>query len=642
MKTTNTFQLYCNSLTEYSRYPTQVVQIGGVAMGGDNPIRIQSMTTTNSMDTSGTVDQVIRMVDSGTEYVRITTPNISEAQNLASIKKELLKRNCKVPLIADIHYTPNAAEVAAGIVEKVRINPGNYVTKKSKAGEFTEKEYFEELEKIGERLAPLLSICKENGTAMRIGVNHGSLSERILERYGDTPLGMVESAMEFLRICEQQDFSNIVVSMKASNPIVMVHANRLLVNKMEEAEMNYPLHLGVTEAGAGEDGRIRSAIGIGALLEDGIGDTIRVSLTEPPENELPVAKSLCDRYHHRGPHKPILPIENCPIDPFSYTKRSSAKTQNIGGSNVPIVIINLSNSPLDSHATLEEIGYFDANTNDQDTHDIAADYIYLGDQEPTIDIPNSLSCIYDYTHWKKKSDRDQSYPLFNASAIKQDQERSAKLNFVHFSINELSNDLISIIENDRTIVPIVITDNKHGVAEQRRLLFKLMEKEIQNPVVLKRSYNDQSANNAMLYGGTDLGSLLIDGFADGVWLEADIPPGTLNHLSFGILQATRTRITKTEFVSCPSCGRTLFDLEETTQKIKEKTDHLKGVKIAIMGCIVNGPGEMADADYGYVGSGRDKITLYRNKEVVKKNLSSDTAYEELVKLIKEDGKWIDK
>lgn len=655
---------YCNSLTQYSRYKTREVSVGDIPLGGSNPIRIQSMTTTDTMNTIATVEQTIRMVQAGCEYVRITAPSINEAKNLEEIKKELKVRGYSVPLIADIHFTPNAAEMAARIVEKVRVNPGNYVDKKKfDLIEYSDAEYQEELDRIRERFTPLVKICKEYGTAMRIGTNHGSLSDRIMSRYGDTPLGMVESALEFLRICEDENYHNIVLSMKASNPQVMVQAYRLLINKMEVEGMNYPLHLGVTEAGGGEDGRIKSALGIGALLEDGIGDTIRVSLTEDPEFEAPVAIALANRYKEREKHRAIKEIKESPIDPFVYNRRKSFEVLSIGGSNVPRVVTDYSNRKITSQKDLIDIGYtYDEPTDKWNLSDIAADLVYLGKNTLPFDCPNGLNAIYDFETWMDLEYKYNSYPIFTVKEFIESDNKSNELNFILISICDFSEEVINKLKNDKSVVLILVTENLHGMAEQRRAFFELIENEILNPVIIKRDYLSITFEDLQLYSSTDLGSLLIDGFGDGIWLHIDDlkseseKSGTyvksfikkseskekiVNRLLFNILQAARQRISKTEYIACPSCGRTLFDLQETTEMIRKRTEHLKGVKIAIMGCIVNGPGEMADADYGYVGSGVDKITLYREKNIVRRNIPAKNAVDELIDLIREDGNWVE-
>jgi (E)-4-hydroxy-3-methylbut-2-enyl-diphosphate synthase len=483
-----------------------------------------------------------------------------------------------------------------------------------------------------------------------------------MSRYGDTPLGMVESALEFLRICEDENYHNIVLSMKASNTQVMVQAYRLLIHKMEAEGMNYPLHLGVTEAGGGEDGRIKSALGIGALLEDGIGDTIRVSLTEDPEFEAPVAIALANRYKERENHKAIKEIEESPIDPFVYNRRKSFEVLSIGGSNVPRVVADYSNKKITSQKDLIDIGYtYDEPSDKWNLSDIAADLIYLGKNVLPFDCPNGLNAIYDFEIWKKLENEYNSYPIFLAKEFLDANKKSNELNFVSININDLSDNLTKKILNDKTVVLIIETENLHGMAEQRRVFFELIEKEIANPVILKRACSKITFEDLQLHSSTDLGSLLIDGFGDGVWLsvsnlkseeksetyvksfikKSETKEKIVNRLLFNILQAARQRISKTEYIACPSCGRTLFDLQETTEMIRKRTEHLKGVKIAIMGCIVNGPGEMADADYGYVGSGVDKITLYREKNVVRRNIPAKNAVDELIDLIREDGNWVE-
>lgn len=639
---------YCNSLTEYSRFKTREVKVGALGIGGSNPIRIQSMTTTDTMDTIKTVEQSIRMIEAGCELVRITAPSMNEAKNLENIKKELRKRGYNTPICADIHFTPNAAELAARIVEKVRVNPGNYADrKKFEHIDYTDKSYDEELERIRERFLPLIKICNENGTAMRIGTNHGSLSDRILSRYGDTPLGMVESAFEFLRICEEEKYFDLVLSMKASNTQVMVQAYRLLMHKMMESDRNYPLHLGVTEAGEGEDGRIKSAVGIGTLLEDGLGDTIRVSLTEEPEFEIPVARNLAERYSNRSQHAPIPEITKLPANfsPFEYKRRETETAGNIGGHNVPRVIADFSDKQNIKPASFFSIGYNYSVTLDKwNITDQACDYVYLGDNEIDFEIPGTLGLIYNSKTFSKLKNRTRAYPLFCGSEYFEIKERSTELNFVEVNIATLMDGaILKEIVNDKTVVLVFDTKNEHGMAEQRRMFMELMNMNLQIPVLTKRNYKNISEEKFQLHSSTDLGALLLDGFGDGIWIKQEncASPQVVNSTAFGILQATRTRISKTEYISCPSCGRTLFDLQETTAKIRARTSHLKGVKIGIMGCIVNGPGEMADADYGYVGTGVGKITLYKGKEVVKRSIPSETAVNELIELIKAHGDWVE-
>jgi (E)-4-hydroxy-3-methylbut-2-enyl-diphosphate synthase len=646
---------YCNSLTGYSRRKTREVFIGDVPMGGNNPIRVQSMTTVDTMDTMGSVEQVLRMVESGCEYVRITAPSIKEAQNLDEIKKELAKRGCNVPLVADIHFTPNAAELAAKIVEKVRVNPGNYADKKRfEEIEYTDETYNAELERIREKFTPLVKICKENGTAMRIGTNHGSLSDRILSRYGDTPLGMVESALEFLRICADLDYHDIVLSMKASNTQVMVQAYRLLVQKLDEEGFEpYPLHLGVTEAGEGEDGRIKSAVGIGTLLEDGLGDTVRVSLTEEPEFEAPVAQIMVDRYVNRSSETRIKPISHIPIDPFSYARRESHEVANFGASNVPRVIVDLSQVKIDDYKDLKQIGHFYLPELDKwKMNDTGADYVYSGKNTIPFMLPNGLKEIVDYDVWKNSNDANK-LPLLNANEFLSGDKLHATINFVLVEAVDLSDELILKLKSSENVVVIFETTEPHALAAVRRAFFEFIEQGVQTPVVIKRGYSKISEDHLQIYAATDIGGLLIDGLGDGAMLGTELSAPELdkenqlelvnlyNKTTFGILQAARTRMTKTEYISCPSCGRTLFDLQETTAMIRKRTDHLKGIKIGIMGCIVNGPGEMADADYGYVGSGKGKITLYKGKEVMKRGVPSEKAVDELIEIIRQDGNWIE-
>jgi (E)-4-hydroxy-3-methylbut-2-enyl-diphosphate synthase len=640
---------YCNSLTQYSRFLTREVNIGDIPMGGLNPIRIQSMTTTDTMDTIGTVEQTIRMVNSGCEYVRITAPSIKEAENLANIKKELLFRGYKVPLVADIHFTPNAAESAARIVEKVRVNPGNYADKKRFENiEYTQQAYQAELERIYKKFTPLVKICKEYGTAMRIGTNHGSLSDRIMSHYGDTPRGMVESAMEFIRMCEDQNYYNLVISMKASNTQVMVQAYRLLVATMVKEGMNYPLHLGVTEAGDGEDGRIKSAVGIGALLEDGLGDTIRVSLTEDPEFEAPVAKALALRYENRAritglsTEREKIKIQDLPYQPYEYNRRQTKPVQHIGGHHHPVVMLDVSKENLKDPYFLGAVGYkYSAGLDKYNMADQACDLVYLADGLPSFSFPGNLKQVYNYQTWLGLADKNNCHPLLPFSDYEKTELKDEHLNLVSIDAVEALNANLGILKEN--VVLVLETDAIHGMAAQRELFIKLLKDNLQIPVIIKRSYPELHADDLMLSAATDLGALFTDGLGDGVWINAAETIGLplVNATSFGILQATRTRISKTEYISCPSCGRTLFDLQETTQLIRSRTDHLKGIKIGIMGCIVNGPGEMADADYGYVGTGPGKITLYRGKEVVKKNVNATRALDDLIDLIREDGNWVE-
>ena len=666
-------QLYCNSLTSISRLKTREVSIGGLLMGNGHPIRVQTMTTTDTMDTLATVEQSIRCIEAGAELVRITAPSKKEAENLLLIKNELRKRGYHTPLVADIHFTPNAAEIAARIVEKVRVNPGNYVDKKKfEQIDYTDAEYLEEIDRIREKFTPLVRICKEYGTAMRIGTNHGSLSDRIMSRYGDTPIGMVESAMEFLRIARDENFHQIVLSMKASNPKVMVQAYRLLVQQMLTSFGEcYPLHLGVTEAGDGEDGRIKSAAGIGTLLEDGIGDTIRVSLTEDPEFEIPVCRDLVKRYVFPSTETALIPsVQKIPYDPFSYQRRTSFAVGNIGQQQVPVVIADLSRLKNIEPADLLKVGYnYDATTDKWNISDTAADYIFTGNSLLNFELPGTLRVVTYPATWEQVAEHPSYVPLFSTSGYLSAAHKSNHMNIVMvdcFSDNSDINDFTGLDElaNDPTVVLALSSRSRHAMPAVRRMFMELMNRKINNPVILICDSNHLTTDEHLIHFATECGALLLDGMGDGIclgmttesyainskeqttisgrnYVQLNGPEEFMNATAFGILQATRTRISKTEYISCPSCGRTLFDLQETTARIRKVTHHLKGVKIAIMGCIVNGPGEMADADFGYVGSGPGKITLYKGKDIMKRNIDSEIAVQELINLLKEHDAWIE-
>ena len=632
---------YCVDYFNRERFPTHVVQIGSVGFGGKNPIRIQSMTTVDTMDTKGSVEESIRMIEAGCELVRLTAPSKKDAENLFNIKNELTERGYDTPLVADIHFTPNAAEIAANIVEKVRVNPGNYADKKRfEEIDYTDEAYAKELERIEEKFTPLVHLCKEKGTAMRIGTNHGSLSDRILSRYGDTPEGMVESAMEFLRICEKNDYHNIILSMKASNTLVMVQAYRLLIATMVEQEMTYPIHLGVTEAGEGEDGRIKSAVGIGALLEDGIGDTIRVSLTEVPEAEIPVAQKLLSKFEENNlfvfdtNRKKTLSYS-----PYEYKRRQTNDVSNIGHSSAPVVIGDLSGIKQIKPSHLFAFGYNYSVTLDKwNISDMAADVIYIGNNTLPFDIPGTLSIVCEYINWNDNFKHQPGvYPIVEKEMC--EKLSSDSVFFVrHFAED---NDTEYLLNYPNAIVVLSSTySNKTQLFRSIRMTFDALQ--IQNPVILSSEYNCNDPELFQLWSASDLGASFIDGFGDGVWLKSSLNNQLINTTSFGILQATRVRISKTEYISCPSCGRTLFDLQETTAKIRSRTSHLKGIKIGIMGCIVNGPGEMADADYGYVGTGPGKIHLYKEKNVVRKNIPEAEAVDALIDLIQENGDWVEK
>lgn len=633
---------YCTNLFKRSRFKTQEVTIGNLKMGGQHPIRVQSMTTSDTMDTEKSIAQSIRMIDAGCELVRLTAPSKKDAENLANIKQGLRDKGYNAPLVADIHFTPNAAEVAAKIVEKVRVNPGNYADKKKfEEIEYTDEGYQAELERIEEKFTPLVLLCKEHGTAMRIGTNHGSLSDRILSRYGDTPEGMVESAMEFLRICEKNDYHELVISMKASNTLVMVQAYRLLVAEMMKNGMNYPLHLGVTEAGDGEDGRIKSAVGIGALLADGLGDTVRVSLTEEPEAEIPVAQKLIHQFDYESTSNVVDFKGELPYNPYAYQRRFSNEVLNLGDKSAPIVFADLSQNEVIKPANFFGFGHNYSTTLDKwSTQDLAADYVYVGKQVVDFEIPGLLGLVASADVWKTAyKDKKHCYPLFDSLPTM--EEMHQQLNFLLWDAENLNVTSLKALKNT---VLVLSTSEKDFVQKTRRFFVELLGQGIDLPVVLKNTTSTEDTEQFQLNQSANLGALFIDGFGDGVWLKntSRLPLTLINSTSFGILQATRTRISKTEYISCPSCGRTLFDLQETTAKIRKSTAHLKGLKIGIMGCIVNGPGEMADADYGYVGTRPGKIHLYKEKTVIKKNVPEEEAVEELIELIKSYGDWVEK
>lgn len=587
----------------YQRRKTKTVQIGNLSMGEKNPIRVQSMATTDTNNTETSVEQAIRIINAGGELVRFTAQGVREAENLRLIHESLQLKGYTTPLVADIHFTPNAGDVAARNVEKVRINPGNYI--KSVKGtndnsDYTDEEFTLEKENIRERFLQFLNICKENNTAIRIGVNHGSLSERMMNRYGDTPLGMVESCMEFLEVCKEQNFTNVVISMKASNTVLMVHCVRLLVERLEKEDLHIPLHLGVTEAGDGEDGRIKSAVGIGTLLADGIGDTIRVSLSEEPEFEIPVAKKLVEITNERQNFAPILQKKNDSVSPFSYQRRKTYSLKNIGGKNVPVVF-----------------------SKTEKNFDINPDY-YIKD--------NFIVDSYN-----------KPYPVYKHEELVNIENDSSEIKFVEIDFENTTYPFLLWLNRRNDIVLIFKPRHPNTIGETRAFFHALLNENCQTPVVISKTYTDDTKSNFQLRAAVDFGAVLIDGFGDGIFLENEnIPVKDINSTAFGILQAARVRTTKTEYISCPSCGRTLFNLQTVIAKIKAETDHLTGLKIGIMGCIVNGPGEMADADYGYVGAGRGKISLYKKQECVKRNIPEEEAVQSLINLIKENGDWHDK
>jgi len=593
------------------RRKTVTVNVGIVNIGSNHSIKTQSMTTASTLDTNASVEEAIRIIDAGGELVRFTAPNTKEAENLENIKSAIRKKGYDTPFIADIHFVPKVALTAAKIVEKVRINPGNYVdTKRFKIIEYDDATYNKEVKRIEEKFVPLIDVCKENNTAMRIGTNHGSLSDRIMNRFGDTPLGMVESALEFLRICNKNDFDQVVLSMKSSNPLIMIHAYRLLVHKMELEDMHFPLHLGVTEAGDGIDGRIKSALGIGTLLSEGIGDTIRVSLTEDPEFEIPVADKILKKINSLDVKYPIDYDDSRSV---SYLKRSTNGCANIGANNVPVVI----------------------STSGEAFEDCLPDYVYI---EQIANIQSGQKCILPYDLWV---DTKQSnlFPFFDSlQSYRKANALSDELNFVQLDMSRLTNTIVSSMPSNVIFVLNIDGYNSYDIKKS----FNFFEKHnILNPVVLKGTYDSKDFEEIVVESSIDFGSLLLEGYGNGLWIESESYSDKINELSFSILQNTRTRIFKTDYISCPSCGRTKFNLQETTALVKKHTSHLKGLKISVMGCIVNGPGEMADADYGYVGSGIGLISLYKGQNVVKKNIISENAVDELITLIKDNNDWIE-
>ena len=600
----------------YSRRQASEVYVGGTPMGGTNPIRVQSMTNTPTTDTEACVEQAIRIIEAGGEYVRLTTQGTREAENLKNINIGLRSKGYGTPLIADVHFNPKVAEVAALYAEGVRINPGNYTdaARTFKKLEYTDEEYAKEIQKIRERLVPFLDICKENHTAIRIGVNHGSLSDRIMSRYGDTPAGMVESCMEFLRICVEEQFTDVVISIKASNTVIMVKTVRLLVAQMEKEGMAFPLHLGVTEAGDGEDGRIKSALGIGALLCDGLGDTIRVSLTEAPEAEIPVARKLVDYVAKRNGHVYIPGME---AEGFCYTdpaRRATTPVGNIGGEQVPVVISARLNG------NMETSGQF------------RPDYIYCGQTLPEERQPG-IGYIVDANRWDGS---EGTYPAFSHKQLIELHYSQAKRKFLFLTYLTLDEEAIACLRRHPETVIIAQSNHANRLGEFRGLAHQLMALGLKNPLVFFQYYKETCLEDFQLKAATDMGALIIDGLCDGILLYNDgdaISDLKSDETAFGILQAGRLRTSKTEYISCPGCGRTLYDLEATIARIKAATSHLKGLKIGIMGCIVNGPGEMADADYGYVGAGRGKISLYKKKECIEKNIPEEQAVEKLLELI---------
>lgn len=619
----------------YSRRQTHEVQVGGTPLGGDNPIRVQSMTTTPTTDTEACVEQAERIIKAGGEYVRLTTQGVREAENLRNINARLREDGYMTPLVADVHFNPHVADVAALYAEKVRINPGNYVdpARTFKKLEYTDEEYAEELKKIEKQFVPFLNICKENHTAVRIGVNHGSLSDRIMSRYGDTPAGIVESCMEFLRICKREKFDNVVISIKASNTVVMVQSVRLLVEAMNKEEMDYPLHLGVTEAGEGEDGRIKSAVGIGALLCDGIGDTIRVSLSEEPEAEIPVARHLVDYITRRNAH---MPIPGNSFEDFNWASPERRKTKavgSIGGDNLPVVISSRIAAGANGNGQPQQKEAAGASK-------LQPDFLYVGTEMPAEVLPEQKYIVDFDKYARLEGDKANIYPIFPYNAIPFISGVKADLKFLVLPYGAASEEYIPCLKAHPEVVVVSMSNHQNKLGEQRALLHEFMNEGIENPVVFCQMYShsQEEKGDFQLEAAADMGALMFDGFTDGIWLmnNGTLSDDVIDATAFGILQAARLRTTKTEYISCPGCGRTLYDLRTTIARIKEATKDMKGLKIGIMGCIVNGPGEMADADYGYVGAGRGKISLYRRKECVEKNIPEEEAVEKLLQLIRSD------
>ena len=626
-------------LFNYSRRESSVAHAGTLNIGGDNPVRVQSMTTTNTNDTDASVAQAERIIDAGGELVRLTTQGRREAENLKNISERLKADGYRQPICADVHFNANVADVAALYAEKVRINPGNYVdpARTFRKLEYTDEEYAHELQKIEDRLTPFIKICKEHHTCVRIGVNHGSLSDRIRNRYGDTPEGIVESCMEFLRIFKKQDFNDVVISIKASNTVVMVQSVRLLVAEMDKEDMHYPLHLGVTEAGDGEDGRIKSAVGIGALLADGIGDTIRVSLSEEPENEIPVARHLV-WYMRRKQGHILIPGTACKgFDWLHPLRRKTRSVGNIGGDNVPVVVATVSTNPSND----EEVE--NAQTAEAGNKDLRPDYIYVGSSVPVHPIKGQ-KYIVDFNVYEqlisKQQDSSSFFPIYPVSAMPLIGLSKAPLKFLVLQFGTPAEEYLACLKAHPEVVVICTTRHQNRLGDQRALVHEMMSSGVENPVIFAEMYQHKAQgalSKFQIESAADLGALMMDGLTDGIWLmnDGDIPEKDIVDTAFSILQAGRLRMVKTEYISCPGCGRTLYDLRKTIARIKEATKDMKGLKIGIMGCIVNGPGEMADADYGYVGAGPGKVSLYRKKECVEHNIPEDEAVEHLLRLIRE-------
>jgi len=619
----------------FHRLNTNPVRIGSLLMGSEFPVRIQSMANTPTHHVERSVEQAIQIIDAGGELVRFTVIDKKDAGALLLIKNKLVALGYQTPVVADVHFNPALADEVAVFVDKVRINPGNYLDKRASFTkvEFSDSEYKQELEKLNLRFVSFLTICKNHHTAVRIGTNHGSLSDRIMSRYGDTPAGMVEATMEFLRICQSEKFDDVVVSMKSSNTRVMVHAYRLLVQQMRREKMQYALHLGVTEAGDGEDGRIKSAVGIGALMNDGLGDTIRVSLTEHPAKELPVARFLVSYFNPFSEFPGINYSEPPIINPYQYQKRWSSEINHIGGKQAPVVVADLSSESEIPEETLLSLAFrFDEKTQTFLRGDLSPDVIYCGEQIFPFRMDSAVQIVVDSNYWEEDSG---TLPLFSLEEYLSSTKKSSVCNWVLASFPELLPEFLSAINQDPTVILVVISYHPNQTLELRALLNKLIVSGNSAPFIIQKSYKEPDVESFQLMSAADTGLFFIDGLADGLWLKNAfiMSAKTKVDSAFSILQASRSRTTKTEYISCPSCGRTLFDLETTLAEVKKATQHLKGLKIAVMGCVVNGPGEMADADFGYVGAGSGKVSLYRGKDLIKRNIVAENAVVELLKLI---------
>jgi (E)-4-hydroxy-3-methylbut-2-enyl-diphosphate synthase len=606
---------YVNDLLKFERQDTSVVSIGDTPLGNGNDIRLQSMTDTDTTDTEATVNQIIRIIDAGADYVRVAVQGIREAENLKNIRAELDSRGYKTPIIADVHFNPIAAENALKYVRKIRINPGNFYDPRAKFEkvDYTDEDYRKELKKLEEKFVPFLNLCKQHNTALRIGANQGSLSDRIMSRYGDTPAGIVESVMEFLRICKKEDFHNVVISIKSSNTRLMVYTVRLMNFRMRLEGMKYPFHIGVTEAGEGEDGRIRSAVGSGALLADGIGDTIRVSLTEDPADEIPFARKLVNRFRNMERHAPITAPLFAQVNPFEYERRSTRPVADIGDKKPAIVVASLNGY------TIEEVRSINSGTEPDYYYDGKEIFNKKGKKFPILSLE-------DY--------------IFNDMYT--NQQRFVRTHKSEYDYLKAENpEIVEKLKRERKVVIIMETDNINSLAEMRAFFMELDAHICKNPVILHSSYEEDNYEDLLIKASTDLGGLFIDGYGDGILITNKGRTGysELKNLAFGILQASRMRVTKTEFISCPGCGRTLFEIRDVVSEVKKSFSHLKHLKIGVMGCVVNGPGEMGDVDYGYVGSTPDHVNLYKGQKLVKRHVPSEDAVSELTKLMKDNGDW---